>query len=112
MAQVAAGLRAGLPAGQHIIAHPCDEDGAASGRPWPSHAECVPDLRTQPRFNMRWPVDDHPVERARVSCDLTDEGGNARTLAQRLLSAGAMELRCEDILEMSSPSASAAKDEL
>ena len=89
---------------QAMITHPCDETWRAMGLLTPrmvDEPDCIEALHPQPWLNLRWPIDESPIEKRRVSCQLLDpKDGVARPLVHRLYSRGAMELYCPDLQQM------------
>jgi len=83
------------PPVEWLVNHPCDDEPQ-----WKKEYDCIVNLRTQPRMLMRWPFDNSPFERSRVSCPLHDAYGNVRTLAQRMKMAGSLDQWCDDLGEM------------
>lgn len=83
------------PLVESLVVHPCEEEHW-----WKPEYDCITNLRSQPRMLMRWPLDDSERERERISCQLYDRAGNARTLAQRMQMLGSLDQWCEDLYEM------------
>jgi hypothetical protein len=96
----AAGFSVGLRS-QFIVSHPCDEIVRMQSTS-DSFPDCLEQLHPQPWLNLRWPDQDTPFERRRVSCPLHASNGTRQPLVRRLESKKAMELICPDLLDMAS----------
>jgi len=82
---------------QYAIHHPCAEE---FGGYFGDESDCMEQLHPQPWLNLRWPVEETPLEWRRVPCKLYDPTGAPKPLVSRLAAKGSMELRCHDLAAM------------